>query len=89
MVWWKDVKAAGGWDVSSIHSHLLSVGIATVGSVWQKIPSLLLLLTGNSFAPHGLNVAHRLPLDKTAFIIDVAQITQKNLGCRVVLSLWH
>lgn len=63
--------------MSLIHLHLLSVGIATVGSVWQKIPSFLLLLTVFSFAPHGLNVAHRLPLDKTVFIIDVAQITQK------------
>lgn len=75
--------------MSLIHLHLLSVGIATVGSVWQKISSFLLLLMVFSFAPHGLNVAHRLPLDKTVFIIEVAQITQKNLGCSVVLSLWH
>ena len=54
-----------------------------------KNPSFLLLLMGNSVAPHGLNLAHRLQLDKTVFITEVAQITWKNLGGGVVLSLRH
>lgn len=64
--------------------HLLSVGIATMRSVWQKTPSFFV---GSSVAPNGLNLAHRLSLDETVFIIEVAQIMWKYLGCGVVITL--
>lgn len=49
-------------------------------------PTFLLLLAGNSVEPYGLNLVHRLPRDKTVFVIDVAQIIWKNLWGGVVLS---
>lgn len=72
-----------------MHLNLLSVGIATVGSVWQNAPSFFPPLMSNSDASHELNLTNRLPLDKKVFAVHVAQIICADLVCGVVLSLWH
>lgn len=78
-----------GRQLGCLFAALASPVCGYSGICLAERPSYLLLLMGNSVVPHRLSLAHRLPLDKTVFIIDVAQITWKNLGWGVVLSLWH